>query len=207
MWQILKGLLGNTDAWPWISRHDERENGRLAWIDLCIHYDGLGEVRRRVATSKGILSRLSYKKESVFPFTKFAGICVEHIQILHDNGAPKSDSDQVSEFLAKISDHAPPFVLTAKINVMMDARCKNDLMATIEEIGEVIAEVSAPATGRDNGRDRRVAANQVTRGAGGNRGRGRGGGNQNANMIDGVDVSDANRNFNSREYETLRRAG
>ncbi len=71
VFQILKLACIKSDAWTWIQSFDRTAHGRKAWLVLVAHYDGTGELNKRVKKAKEEISRLHYKDENVFPFEKF----------------------------------------------------------------------------------------------------------------------------------------
>ena len=71
VYKLLKAACADTDAWPWIQKSDPASDGRKAWLSLVAHYDGYGELNKRVNRAKMELMRLHYKDEKVFPFEKY----------------------------------------------------------------------------------------------------------------------------------------
>ena len=50
VYTLLKLACIKTDAWTWIQSYDRTSNGRQAWLALVAHYDGTGELNKRVET-------------------------------------------------------------------------------------------------------------------------------------------------------------
>jgi hypothetical protein len=71
VYKLLKAACVDTDAWAWIQKNDPSADGRKAWLALIAHYDGYGELNKRVQRAKMELLRLHYKDEKVFPFEKY----------------------------------------------------------------------------------------------------------------------------------------
>jgi hypothetical protein len=71
VYNMLKLACIKTDAWTWIQDHDNSSNGRKAWLALVGHYDGTGELNKRLERAKEEISRLHYKDEKAFPFERF----------------------------------------------------------------------------------------------------------------------------------------
>ena len=46
-------------------------DSRKAWLSLVGHYNGTGELSKRVERAKEEITRLHYKDEKVFPFEKY----------------------------------------------------------------------------------------------------------------------------------------
>jgi len=70
VYSMLKAACVKSDAWTWIQDHDRSGDGRAAWFALVNHYDGTGELNKRLARAKEEISRLHYRNESVFPFER-----------------------------------------------------------------------------------------------------------------------------------------
>ena len=68
---MLKSAWIKTDAWNWIQSFDRTADGRKAWLALDGHYDGLGELNKRVERAKEEIACLHYKDENIFPFEEF----------------------------------------------------------------------------------------------------------------------------------------
>ena len=60
VFQILKLACIKSDAWTWIQSFDCTANCRKAWLALVAHYDGTGELNKRVEKAKEEISRLYY---------------------------------------------------------------------------------------------------------------------------------------------------
>jgi hypothetical protein len=68
IYSMLKAACVKTDAWTWIQDHDKSANGRQAWLSLVQHYDGTGELNKRIEQAKEEMNRLHYKDEKSYPF-------------------------------------------------------------------------------------------------------------------------------------------
>ena len=55
VYSIMKQLLVETVAWVWIQRYDKTENGREAMEALSAHYDGPGQVTKRLSEARNDL--------------------------------------------------------------------------------------------------------------------------------------------------------
>ena len=72
VYAIMKQLLVDTVAWAWIQRYDRNENGREAMTALSNHYDGPGQVTKRLGQARSDIKSLHYKGiESSFPFETY----------------------------------------------------------------------------------------------------------------------------------------
>ena len=72
LYQMLKSACIISDTWTWIQSFNLTADGRKAWLALVgQHYDGMGELNKRVETDKEEIVRLHYKDEKIFPFEKY----------------------------------------------------------------------------------------------------------------------------------------
>ena len=60
VYQMLKSACIKSDAWTWIQSFDRAADGRKAWLSLVGHYDGTGEMSKRVERAKEEITRLHY---------------------------------------------------------------------------------------------------------------------------------------------------
>ena len=100
---ILKQILVEGPAWPWISGMDRTQNSRGAWISLVQHYDGPGEKERRIALATEQIKSLHYKDERTFTFEMFITKLKLAYKVLADNGIPKAEREKVSEMCEQIN--------------------------------------------------------------------------------------------------------
>jgi hypothetical protein len=82
LYQMLKSTCIKSDAWTWIQSFDRASEGRKAWLALVAHYDGTGELNKRVDRAKEELARLHYKDEKIFPFKKYVTKLKENFFVL-----------------------------------------------------------------------------------------------------------------------------
>ena len=59
------------DAWEWIKTYDANQDGWLAFQALRAHYDGPGEIDKRISLARAQVKELHYKNEQMFSFEKF----------------------------------------------------------------------------------------------------------------------------------------
>jgi hypothetical protein len=67
---LLKSFLVNTSGWTWIEPYDTMENGRGAFLAWMSHYNGQGELLKRMAMAKARVKSLFYKNECSLSFEK-----------------------------------------------------------------------------------------------------------------------------------------
>jgi hypothetical protein len=70
-YQLLKGLMVDTDGWACMQGFDRAQDGQRAWQSLCSHYDGAGETQKRIVQARANIADLFYKSETSFSFERF----------------------------------------------------------------------------------------------------------------------------------------
>jgi hypothetical protein len=175
---IIKQGVADTNNWDWIKTLNRSQDGRLAMQMLRDHFDGPGEVEKRIATANKNMAELHYVKESTFPFSQYVTGLNACYKTLEEAGEPITERNKVSTMIKGISTQNQ--YLTAAIqNVRTNPNTKSNFTAASNELGEQIAiifpgELRRSGGGfRGGGGGRRMSG--VGRGAGrGGSGRGRG---------------------------------
>jgi hypothetical protein len=222
VYRILKSLTVGTDAWEWIKRYDANKDGHLAFDALRQHYDGPGEIDRRIALAKKQIKDLHYKSEQSFSFDKFSTRLNGAFQILAECKEGLTEKAKVDEMISSMSQCTNPTVVAATTMIMMNEEMRNDFIKAANKMSERIA-TAFPAM-QQSGRGRNIASAQTGggrgrgrggrggrgpggRGRGGGRGRsqaGRGqGGRSGPHLYNGVDISDLTRYFHPEEWSKL----
>jgi hypothetical protein len=223
VYAMLKAACIKTDAWTWIQDHDKSANGRKAWISLIGHYDGTGELNKRLERAKEEISRLHYKDEKVFPFERYVTKLKENFFILSKDKDEELTGKQKVDVMMKGIKSSDASIVAAKTDIYKDYR--SDFSAATNFLSGLISNIHSAAqldyssrqqSGKKryisavNTRDQRGGRGRFRRGGrSGERGVGRGDGrgrgrNSRARMqINGIDVSDPTRNFSSDEWERL----
>ena len=224
VYRLLKSFLIDGPGWTWIEPFDAMENGRAAfqaWID---HYNGQGELSKRVQLAKAKINQLHYKNERSMPFEHYQTLLTKCILTLR-----KSDEDALSprqevDALLKGFKTQDPELASAKA-VIRD-RYARDLTGACAYLGALIASVHGAEQleaqryrqqrkrqisavngrgrgGRGRGRGRYGGRSSDRNGRGGGNG-GRGGGRGSSNVVfNGVDVTDVTRQFTGDEWNNM----
>ena len=211
VYQMLKSACIKSDAWTLIQSFDRAADGRKAWLSLVGHYNGTGELSKRVERAKEEINRLHYKNEKVFPFEKCVTKLKENFYVLEkDKHEDLTDKQQVDTMLPGIRS-TDPGITSAKVNVFQSYRGQFDKAADF--MSSLIANMHAAAqldyTNRHGNKRRNVSAmglNDQRGGRGDGRGRdgrGRGRNNERRTYANNVDITDAHRSFTSDEWEQL----
>ena len=228
VYQMLKSACIKSDAWTWIQSFDRAADGRKAWLALVGHYDGTGELNKRVERAKEELSRLHYKDEKVFPFEKYVTKLKENFYVLEKDKHEDLTGKQQVDVLLRGIRSTDTGIVAAKTNIFQSYRANFDKAA--EFLSSLIANTHAAAqldySNRHAGNKRRYVSatgsndqrggrGRARRGDGrfgqrggrgggrGRDGRGRGRGNERRSYANNVDITDPHRNFTSDEWERL----
>jgi hypothetical protein len=227
VYQMLKSACIKSDAWTWIQSYDRASDGRKAWLALVAHYDGTGELNKRVERAKEELARLHYKDEKIFPFKKYVTKLKENFFVLEKDKHEELTGKQQVDILLRGIRSTDAGITSAKINVYQSFR--SDFNKAAEFLSGLIANMHASvqldyANRQQSGNKRRyvsaLGANDQRRGRGrarqgggrsgqrtgrgGGQGRGgRGRSNERCTYANNVDITDPHRNFTSDEWERL----
>jgi hypothetical protein len=93
--EILTGTLSGTMAWTWISSYDTTHNGKGAFQVLRAHYDGPGQIEKRLGYARNILANTSYKSERQYSFESYVTKLSEAFEIMKDNKVEKAEREKV----------------------------------------------------------------------------------------------------------------
>ena len=227
VYTLLKSACIKTDAWTWIQSYDRTSNGRQAWLALVAHYDGTGELNKRVERAKEEISRLHYKDEKVFPFERYITKLKENFYILSKDKSEALTGKQQVDCLMRGIRSSDTSITSAKINIFQSYR--SDFDGAVNFMSGLVANLHASAqldyANRNSAGNKRryVSATDSTGGRGrartggrsgqrggrhsgrgrDNRGSGRGRGEYRRTFANNVDISDPHRNFSADEWERL----
>ena len=172
VYRILKAQIIGTDAWEWIKSYDRKKDGRLAFRTLRQHYDGPGEVDKRIALARQQVKELHYRSEQTFPFETFITKLNGAFQILAECNEEYTERAKVDQLITGMSQCTNPAIIAATTTIGMDTEMRSNFVAAANKMTEVVTRVF-PAI-QLHRRGRNVASVDTAGGRG--RGRGRGGG-------------------------------
>jgi len=228
VYTLLKSACIKTDAWTWIQSYDRTSNGRQAWLALVAHYDGTGELNKRVERAKEEISRLHYKDEKVFPFERYVTKLKENFYILSKDKSEALTGKQQVDCLMRGIRSSDTSITSAKINIFQSYR--SDFDGAVTFMSGLVANLHASAqldyanrnsagnkrryvsamnsSGQSGGRGRARTGGRYGQRGGRNNGRGRdnrgrGRGEYRRTFANNVDISDPHRNFSADEWERL----
>ena len=195
VWNILQTVMSDTPGWTWISKYEGRKDGRGAMKALRDHYDGPGEVEKRISHAKRELETAHYRSERIFTFEKYVTKLSEAFQILEDNGIPKVEREKVDLLLEKMSvDNTE--ITAAIANIRMTPNKRNNFLLAANELSEYISMVM-PITSSESGKKPARVVSEVRHVKKKNKT-----GNK-RNEENGVDISDMERSFSHQEWRKL----
>jgi hypothetical protein len=232
VYSMLKAACVKTDAWTWIQDHDKSSNGRQAWLTLVKHYDGTGELNKRLERAKEEMNRLHYKDEKSYPFERYITKLKENFFILAKDADEALTGKQKVEKMMNGLRSTDTSIISARTVIYHTYR--NDFDGAATFLSGLIANIHSAAQldygNKFSGKKRYVSATDTRDrdGRGGGRGRfrrgdgrfndrsGRGGGRDgrgrggrdsgrggNTVRLNGIDVTDPNRSFTPQEWERL----
>lgn len=230
VYTMLKAACIKSDAWTWIQDYDRTANGRKAWLALVTHYDGSGELNKRVERAKEEIARLHYKDEKVFPFEKYVTKLKENFYVLEKDKSESLTGKQRVDVLLRGIRSTDTSIVSARINIYQNYRSDFDRAA--EFMSGLISNIHAAAqldyANRHSGTNKRryvsaMGSNDQRGGRGrarqgdgrfgqrggrgnagrGRDGRGRGRGNTRRTFANNVDITDPHRNFSADEWDRL----
>ncbi len=232
VYNMLKAACVKLDAWTWIQDFDKNANGCKAWQALVAHYDGTGELNKRVERAKEEIAKLHYKDKKVFPFECYVTKLKESFFVLvKDKDENLMDKQRVDVLMRgiKLSNAS---IVVAKTSMFKD-HCL-DFHAATSSLSGLISNTHSGAqfdyANRHSGKKRYISAVDSSSGRGGRgrahrggsrfgqqsgRGNGRGGRNGRGGhgrrdqrvRMNNVDVTDPHRNFQADEWEKLGSGG
>ena len=218
VYRLLKEYLINTPGWAWIEPFDATENGREAFWAWSNHYNGQGELSKRMQLAKAQLKALHYKNERALTFEKYTEKITRAFAILNKDRDERLSSRQQVEALLnciRTSDselQASKAVITQSyLDDLTGAYAHfssqvSRLHGSVQLEARRYAKRKISETSRGGGRDGGRGRGRGRFSHGGRRGGhgGRGGrGDDHCTKINGIDVSDPNRSFTSEEWEAL----
>lgn len=91
----LKELTQGEPAYEWVREFEGNMSGRRAMQSLRTHFEGLGEVSKRVTLAESAIQNAHYRNEFTFSFEKYATKLKQAYTILEKHGQPHAKKTQV----------------------------------------------------------------------------------------------------------------
>lgn len=202
VYRVLKDLIIATDGWAWFNMAPEG-NGRAAFLRLEAHYLGTEHTARRASEAEARLRQLHYKSEAIFKFEDYVSGLYECFEMLEDNNQGLHEAQKVNKLLAGVQSNNAEIT---GLKPLIRKEFPNDFDGAATQMAAQIANIYPATLGQDNRPKRRIAGVEAEAVARAGRGR-HGGSIGGRNMINGVDVTNPNRNFTDDEWRKLREGG
>jgi hypothetical protein len=217
----LKSFLLGGPHWTWIQGHEQRRDGRAAWLALKEHFDGPSSQIRLKASAYASIHRAEYKGAKNFDFELYRRIHTQAHLDLARYREPVPETNKVKDFLDGITEPAlqpVKYTLAGFTHLMDNFEEAANYISNIIDLnkkGEFSSRnVSSTTTGRGSGRNggrgsRRGGRGKVRNNGRGGRGRGRGRGgrtggqNTNANNPGQWISSDEWNNMSEEDKESI----
>lgn len=100
--QLLTGKVLGETAEEWIRDHKNKQNGRIDFQALQIHFEGEGNVSRRISQAEALHKSLIYKQERSMKFSVFLNKLQMMFQIYKQEGEEKPESAKVRFLLDRV---------------------------------------------------------------------------------------------------------
>ena len=229
VYRIIKSKVIGTDILKWINPFDKNQDGRGAMEQLRHHYDGPGQVQRKIAQAEAQIASLHYRSEQAFSFERFITKLNGAFQVLDENGEGLSERKKVSIMCDKIQNNHTDLRAAVQI-IRRDTDLNKNFKNAADSLSEHIASIFPESSDRSTNK-RKIAGLETGRGGGrggggrfnyrgGRHGRGGRGGfhggrggrfinrpnrttGADSSICNGVDLRDIDRNFTPDEWRKL----
>ena len=153
------------------------------------HYDGPGEVEKRLSHAYKELGDAFYKSERVFTFEKYVTKLSEAFEILNDHGVGKQEREKVDILLNGIqSDNQ--IVVSAKTTVRMHTTMRTSFQVAVDRLSELIGSTMTIHDSK-GGRPPSRRVSSINKKRKGDKGK---------DIVNGVDISNPHKNFTGKEW-------
>lgn len=170
---IIKQSVAETPNWDWIKTLNRAQDGRAAMEMLRNHFDGPGEIEKRIAEANQAIDDLHYVNETKFPFSLYVTALNAGYKTLEEANEPLTERNKVSTMLKGIRT-SNPYLTAAIQSIRTKPETKNDFTMASNELSEQIAIIYPSESRRNQMRGGRRMSSMSGRGNRGGRGRGRG---------------------------------
>ena len=165
--QIILGYIQGEAVADWIKPHLKKENGRLDMIALRKHFEGEGNVSRRITDAESLRDTLHYKAERALPFSQFITKCQLMFNIYRDEGEEFSENQKLRFFLDKIqSDNQAMQIAVSTLRLRMDSGDDLTFTFAANHLTSAVARI-APKAVAFSGRNISGVAGGASQGGGG----------------------------------------
>jgi hypothetical protein len=134
--QLLTGKVLGEQAEEWIRDDKTKQNGRIDFNNLRLHFEGEGNVSRRITQAENLHKTLYYKQERTMKFTVFLSRMQTMFQIYKQEGEEQPESAKIRFLLERIqATHLQQTVTNLEYQSnqgdLTFTRAKNSLMTAV----------------------------------------------------------------------------
>ena len=172
---LLKELCLMTEAEPWIRNI---KCGRKAMQALQKHYDGVDEAKRRIDEARAKIASAFYRHEATFTFEKFATNLYDSFMILEKYGKALYEDEKLRLLFSKCQNNHPDFKQEVNICRQQYETFTEAVTYMKTVVARLFLDIARPKARRNIG-------------------------SVNTKQINGVDVTDMKRWYESSEIKKL----
>ena len=134
--QLLTGKVLGEQAEEWIRDDKNKQNGRVDFNNLRLHFEGEGNVSRRITQAEAIYKTLHYKQERSMKFSTFLGRMQVMFQIYKQENEEFQESAKIRFLLDRVQAPNLQAAITSlqfqhTMGTLTYASAKNSLMSTL----------------------------------------------------------------------------
>lgn len=135
--QLLTGKILGEQSEEWIRSTKAKLNGRTDFLTLRIHYEGEGNINRRITKAEAIRKTLHYKQERSLKFTTFLNQLQVMYEIYEAAGDPHSEKAKLRFLFERIqAPHLSQAITNLKFQMDLGGltyeTAKNHLMSIVQ---------------------------------------------------------------------------
>jgi Ca2+-binding EF-hand superfamily protein len=134
VYHILKSDTVRTDEWEWIKVYDSNQDGHLAFKALREHYDGPGEINKRISLTRTQIKKLFYKNEQTFSFEKFITKLNGAFQMLAECHEDLMEKNMVDHMITAMLHCSNSAIIAATTTILMNPEMQNNFLAAANKM-------------------------------------------------------------------------
>jgi hypothetical protein len=141
--QLLTGKVLGEQAEEWIRDDKTKQNGRIDFRNLQVHFEGEGNVSRRITQAEALHKSLFYKQERSMKFTVFLSRLQTMFQIYKQEGEEQPESARIRFLLDRVqAPHLQQAIISLRFQNnqgnLTYAMAKNSLMTEVMKTSDYV---------------------------------------------------------------------
>jgi len=185
--QIIMNCLSDSEAYPWVAKQAKGTCGRKLLLALSDHYDGQVSMVIRAQQALASIKNASWSHEYTFSFEKYSKKLKEAFDDLDRAKRGKTEVEKVEILLDGMKDKAADIVFAINSVRSVD-KYKDNFMAATDYLKQAVERVYPPRSVKAS---RRISALKGKKKE------------KKQDKVNGVDVSNWNREFTNEEWGKL----